>query len=164
MFHPVAQRGAGGASEGLPAGTFASTHDEIVEISSAVSEISFEKCPQQGSANHGRHSFRAYGLFNLIRPRICLLIGHEREWRDFSWAMADLAMLLEDGQNVFVKRRRSHLVSWIGTSSMDQRDTHCRKNEKAASEGTKHDAFSIPCGCRLRQAAAESFLYHRRDR
>src|SRR5262249_15194101 len=54
----------------------------------------------------GRHLAGADTCFDRSRPWPYVLVGHERHWRNRSWTMTLLAGALENGRQVFRKRRR----------------------------------------------------------
>lgn len=67
--------------------------------------------------------------FDLFGEAARLRVGDERHGRNFSGAMTDLAMLLEDGQDVFVERGRGcRSVSACSRCSRVERDENCEKN------------------------------------
>lgn len=83
-----------------------------------------------------------------ISPWTRLLVGHERHRSDFAGPVATLAVVLQDGKNVFVERWRAGFVrfeAWArlqGGRNEDQTDNpeenasclHDRRNSKVRAQ------------------------------
>ena len=65
----------------------------------------------------GRHLLRLHRTFDGRGPGSCLLVGYEGHGRNLAFAMADLAVILQDGHDVPIKRRPTqNLFSCRGRS------------------------------------------------
>ncbi len=58
----------------------------------------------------GRHLLRLHCLLDCRGPRLGLLVGHEGHRRYLAFAVTELTMVLQDGQDVFVEGRKPRIA------------------------------------------------------
>src|SRR3982750_410105 len=72
IFHPAVRFTCGAAPSAFPSGAPSSAQLARVLICPSLSDGSFEKCPQHGSANHGGMvRFEVASLIAVAKGRVC---------------------------------------------------------------------------------------------
>ena len=106
MFHPSAHFLGAGASCASPAAPPHQPRRQSSQSAAGSRKHRWQKCPYRGSANHGGIIFISTACAIGRRPRPRLLVGHQRHRRNFARPMATLAVILQDGQHIFIEGRR----------------------------------------------------------
>src|SRR3954451_20192561 len=76
IFHPAVRLTCGAASSALPSGLPSAAQFASVLICSSLSDESFEKCPQHGSANQGGMvRFEVAALIAAANGRVCSYVS-----------------------------------------------------------------------------------------